>query len=157
MNFVTRLEWSGAARGPTLSPAFSRDLEVSFGNLDVPLSAAPDFRGDGSRVNPEQLFVAAISSCQALTYLYLAARSGIAVVAYSDAAEGELQIVDGKMRMARVTLRPRIVIDQAASLDRARELVAKAHAGCFIANSVATAVTIEPLISAERVSQEVAS
>jgi organic hydroperoxide reductase OsmC/OhrA len=52
--------------------------------------------------------------------------------------------VDGKIRMSRVTLRPHIVLEPGASETRARELVAKAHEGCFIANSVATPVEIAP-------------
>jgi hypothetical protein len=52
--------------------------------------------------------VASLSSCQALTYLFLAAKNGVAVVGYTDDAEGRLGIVDGKIRMSRVMLRPRI-------------------------------------------------
>jgi hypothetical protein len=52
--------------------------------------------------------------------------------------------VDGKIRMSRVTLRPHIVLELGVNEARARELVAKAHEGCFIANSVSTPVDIEP-------------
>jgi organic hydroperoxide reductase OsmC/OhrA len=95
-------------------------------------------------VNPEQLFVAALSACQALTYLFLAAKNRIPVVGYGDDAEGRLALVDGRMAMARVTLRPRIMLEPGANETRARELVAKAHEGCFIANSVATPIDIAP-------------
>ena len=54
------------------------------------MSAAPAYKGDGSRANPELLLVSALSSCQALTYLFLAARAGVAVTAYTDDAEGHL-------------------------------------------------------------------
>lgn len=159
MKFITRLIWSGAAQGPTRDTAnFSRDLDLSFGDRGLAMSAAPEFRGDPSRANPEQLFIAAISSCHALTYLFLAARHGIAVRAYADDAEGELEMVDGRMRMTRVTLRPRIVLEPGASEARARELVEKAHHGCFIANSITTAVTLAPLISSQPpMTEEVAS
>jgi organic hydroperoxide reductase OsmC/OhrA len=145
--FEAHLVWSGAAQGPTRDAAtFSRDLDVSFDPLTLAVSAAPGFRGDASRANPEQLFVAAVSSCQALTYLFLAARKGVAVVAYEDVAEGILESVDGTLRMSRVTLRPRIVLEAGADVQQARDLVDKAHRGCFIANSVSTAVDIEPRI-----------
>jgi organic hydroperoxide reductase OsmC/OhrA len=145
--FEAHLVWSGAAQGPTRDAAtFSRDMDVSFDPITVPMSAAPGYRGDVSRVNPEQLFVASVSSCQALTYLFLAARTGLAVVAYEDVAEGTLEFVDGAMRMTRVILRPRIVLEAGADDRVARELVEKAHRGCFIANSVSTAVDIEPRI-----------
>jgi organic hydroperoxide reductase OsmC/OhrA len=108
------------------------------------MSSAPGYRGDPSRVNPEQLFVASLSACQALTYLFLAAKNQLAVTGYTDDAEGRLAVVDGRFRMSRVTLRPRITLEAGADEARARALVAKAHEGCFIANSVATPVDIEP-------------
>jgi organic hydroperoxide reductase OsmC/OhrA len=115
------------------------------------MSSAPGYRGDPSRANPEQLFVASLSACQALTYLFLAARNGIRVVGYTDDAEGHLGIVAGKVRMSRVTLRPRIMLDTGADESRARELVAKAHDGCFIGNSVSTPVEIVPTFASRDV------
>lgn len=148
MTFVTRLLWSGAVTGPTTDPeTFSRDLQVTFADHTLPVSAASEYHGDATRANPEQLFVGAISACQALTYLFLAARKGVHVISYSDDADGHLEMSDGKLRMTRVTLRPRIVLAEQASEARARELVPRAHAGCFIANSVTTDVRIEPRIS----------
>ena len=143
--FVSRLEWSGAAKGATLDPAtYSRDLDVTIGPIAVPMSAAPGFRGDAARANPEQLFVASLSACQALTYLFLAAKHGVAVTEYSDEAEGRLGLADGRMRVSRVLLRPRIVLADAASEATARDLIDKAHADCFIANSTTTPIDIEP-------------
>lgn len=142
--FTSHLDWSGAAKGPARDPkTFSRDLEVSLDAITLPMSAAPAYRGDASRANPEQLLVASLSACQALTYLYHAARNGIAVVGYRDDAEGHLAPVEGKMRMARVTLRPRITLQAGADTEKARQLVGKAHQDCFIANSVSTRVEIE--------------
>jgi peroxiredoxin-like protein len=121
-------------------------MDVSFGAIGLPMSAAPEYHGDRDRANPEQLFVAALSSCHALTYLAVAARAGIEVVSYTDAAEGLLEAVDGRMRMTRVTLRPHVVIARDADLQRAHDLVARAHAGCVISNSVTAVVDIEPVI-----------
>jgi organic hydroperoxide reductase OsmC/OhrA len=73
---------------------------VSIGPITLEMSSAPGFRGDASRANPEQLFVASLSACQALTYLFLAARNGIVVVGYADEAEGWLERADGPMRMS---------------------------------------------------------
>lgn len=143
--FNCHLEWSGAANGATRDPAtFSRNLDVSVNAMTLPMSSAPSYRGDPSRVNPEQLFVVSLSACQALTYLFLAAKNGIGVVGYTDDAEGRLGLVEGKLRMSRVTLRPRITLEPGANETRARELVGKAHDGCFIANSVSTTVEIAP-------------
>src|SRR5689334_6811068 len=126
--FTSHLEWSGAAHGGTRDPAtFSRDLDVTIGPLPVPMSSAPGFRGDASRVNPEQLFVASLSACQALTYLFLAAKHGIDVTGYADDAEGRLGLADGRMRVSRVVLRPRITLAAGADAAKARELIDKAH------------------------------
>lgn len=150
--FTCHLDWTGAAAGPTLDAArFSRDLTVSFeagvnGAAPPPIamSAAPGFKGDGSRLNPEVLLVSSLSSCQALTYLFLAARAGVAVTAYRDDAEGHLGIVDGRMRVSRVTLRPEVTLAPDADQARAEALIEKAHEQCFISSSVTTRVTIEP-------------
>jgi organic hydroperoxide reductase OsmC/OhrA len=150
--FFSHLEWTGAAQGPTRDPTtFSRDLHLSVAGMTCPMSSAPGYRGDPSRANPEQLFVASLSACQALTYLFLAARNGIRVVGYTDDAEGHLGIVAGKVRMSRVTLRPRIMLDTGADESRARELVAKAHDSCFIGNSVSTPVEIAPTFASRDV------
>jgi organic hydroperoxide reductase OsmC/OhrA len=143
--FTTHLEWTGAAKGPTRNPAtFSRELSLNLEAMTLPMSSAPGYRGDPTRGNPEQLFVASLSACQTLTYLFLAAKNGVAVAGYTDDAEGSLGVVDGKVRMWRVILRPQITLETGANETRARELVAKAHDNCFIANSVSTPVEIVP-------------
>jgi len=149
--FISHLEWSGASKGPTRDPAtFSRDLTVVVHTVTVPMSAAPAYRGDPARVNPEQLFIASLSACQALTYLFLAARHGVAVTAYTDDAEGRLGLLDGTMRMVKVTLRPHIALEAGADEAAARALIEKAHRECFIANSVSTPVAIEPTFERAR-------
>jgi organic hydroperoxide reductase OsmC/OhrA len=142
--FVSHLEWTGAGKGPTLDTAFSRDLNVTLGATALPMSSAPGFQGDASRVNPEQLFVASLSACHALTYLFLAARNGVAVTNYADDAEGWLEMTGGKLTMSRVRLRPRITLADGTDEVKARELTAKAHRNCFIANSVTTHVEVDP-------------
>ena len=144
--FLSHLEWSGAAKGATLDTAtFSRDLDVTMAGSRLAMSSAPGFRGDATRLNPEQLFVASLSSCQALTYLFLAAKHGVAVTGYTDDAEGRLGLADGRMRVSRVVLRPRIRLADGSSESTARELIERAHADCFIANSTSTPVHIEPI------------
>lgn len=144
--FKAHLAWSGAGKGPTADPGtFSRDLEVSFeGGPTISMSSAPGYKGDPSRLNPEQLLVAALSACQALTYLFLAARSGVRVVAYADEAEGRLALVEGRIRMSAITLRPAVTLDAGADEAKARQLVDKAHEQCFISNSITSKVVIEP-------------
>lgn len=143
--FTTQLDWTGAAQGAMRDAAtFSRNLELAASGMALPLSSAPGFKGDPARLNPEVLFVGALSACQALTYLFLAARKQVVVLSYVDAADGVLEVVDGKTRMSRVTLRPRITLEAGSDEATARALVSRAHDGCFIANSVTSRVAIEP-------------
>ena len=118
------------------------------GRPTLDLSGAPQYRGDPSRLSPEDLFVAALSSCQMLSYLALAGRAGVTVLAYDDHAIGTLSIADKKMRMTEVVLHPRITLAGGADAAKALALVDTAHENCFIANSVACAVRIEPAIVA---------
>jgi organic hydroperoxide reductase OsmC/OhrA len=145
--FVSHLDWSGAATGDTRSlQTLNRDLDVTIDGFTVPMSAAPDFGGSSARVNPEQMYVASLSACQALTFLFLAARAHLLVTGYSDDAIGELAMVDGKLRMASVKLRPHITLGPDQNLDKAHTLVEQAHRQCFIGNSVSAKVEIEPAI-----------
>lgn len=125
---------------------YDRSHRWRIAGHEIPASAAPEFRGDATRVNPEEAFVAALSSCHMLTFLAIAARKGLIVDSYEDEAEGVLEKEGGRLWMTRVVLRPRIAFG--GGLPPSPEVVAHlheaSHAGCFIANSVKTVVTIEP-------------
>ncbi|HLK11436.1 MAG TPA: OsmC family protein [Candidatus Binatia bacterium] len=143
--FEGTLSWQAGAEG---AAAFNHRV-VFAGRPPLEVSAAPQYRGDPSRLNPEELLVAALASCQLLTYLALAGRAGVHVRAYEDHPVGTLAIAERKMRITEVLLRPRITLAAGADEARARALVEQAHAGCFVANSVACAVRIEPTIAQE--------
>ena len=96
------------------------------------MSSAPG-SVNAMRPNPEQLYVAALSACQALTYLFLAARGGVAVTGYSDDAVGELATVDGAFRMATVKLRPHITLEPGADAGQAQVLVERATSDASLA------------------------
>lgn len=140
------LEWVRNADAPFDYEHYSRDHRVSMQTgLVFPASAASDYRGNPSMTNPEELLVAALSSCHMLTFLAVAAKKGFTVERYEDDAVGVLERPQGApMHLARCTLRPRIVFGgsapDAATLHSLHE---QAHRGCFIANSVKTVVTIE--------------
>ena len=115
--------------------------------IRVNASSAPDFLGSADRVNPEEAFIAALSSCHMLTFLALAARKRLVVDHYEDAAVGILEKnTDGKFSVTRVTLRPKVRFSNGFVLTRQEmhELHQKAHTHCFIANSIRTEVSIEP-------------
>ena len=142
------LRWTGAAHGATTSyQAYSRDYAIEIdGKPELQGSADSDFRGDALRYNPEDLLVAALSACHLLSYLAECALAGVAVVGYEDDARGEMTNIDGVMRFREVVLRPKVAIADAARLEEARALHGKAHAGCFIANSVNFPVRHEAVV-----------
>lgn len=125
---------------------YDRGHEVAFGSgTTIAASAAPDFHGDPTRVNPEEALVGAQSSCHMLTFLAIAARKKLVVDRYDDEAEGELaKNADGKLAMTRVVLRPRVVFATAVDGETLARLHASAHAACIIAQSVRSEVVIEP-------------
>lgn len=114
--------------------------------LGLPLRPSPAFRGDDARLNPEQLLVLAASSCQLLSFLAVAARARVDVVAYHDDALGEMPEDNRPIRITRITLRPRITVRGDVTDDRVRHLMEVAHQHCFIANSLTTDIVIEPEI-----------
>jgi organic hydroperoxide reductase OsmC/OhrA len=111
------------------------------------LSADPAFRGDPTRLNPEQLVVLAAASCQLLSFLAVAARARVDVVGYDDDATGEMPEDDPPVRLTRIVLRPHITVSGAVREDCVRHLVEVAHRECYIANSLRTDIVVEPAIT----------
>jgi organic hydroperoxide reductase OsmC/OhrA len=135
-SFHASLSWKKGGTGLTLG-----NHRVEFeGRPALEVSAAPQYRGDPTKLNPEELFLASLASCQMLTYLGLANRAGVDVLAYEDRADATLAIADRKMRITEVVLRPRITIAASSDPAQARALVEAAHGGCFVANSVGCTV-----------------
>ena len=135
---------------------YSRRHELRFdGGAVVAGSSSPhavrEPFSDPAAVDPEEAFVAALSSCHLLWFLDLACRAGWVVDDYRDAAVGVLgPRADGKLVMTRVTLRPAVSFagerrPQASEIERLHHA---AHAECFIANSVTTEVRCEPVLPA---------
>ena len=125
---------------------YSRTHTITYaGGITVKASAAPNYKGDPSLVNPEEAFVASLSSCHMLTFLALAAKAGFAVAAYEDEAVGTMIKAENNVRwISEVTLRPKITFagPDRPDPERLRQLHDSAHHHCFIANSVKTAITV---------------
>jgi organic hydroperoxide reductase OsmC/OhrA len=147
--FAARLRWTGAGHGATTSyKTYSRDYVIEAdGKPRLEGSADTHFLGDGTRYNPEDLLVASLSACHLLSYLAECARAGIAITAYEDDARGEMTSIDGVMRFREVMLRPRVAVADSARVDEAMALHERAHAQCFIANSVNFPVRHEAVVT----------
>ena len=100
-------------------------------------------------VDPEEAFVASLSSCHMLWFLSIAAKRNFVVESYRDDAEAVMEKnVDGKLAITVVTLRPKAVFDgnRMPSEQDIHELHHKAHEECFIASSVRSDVRCLPVI-----------
>ena len=128
---------------------YNRAHEVTFKNgaIIVPGSAAPGFKGDAERVDPEEAFVGSLSACHLLTFLAICARKRLVVESYEDDAVGIMEKnAQGKLWVSRVTLRPRVRFAAGTNVEAAvlADIHHKTHGECFIANSVKTNVSVEP-------------
>lgn len=151
---VARIAWEHD--GPPDVAAFrrgrySRAHSWQFdGGLSVSASSSPDVIpvpwSTPEAIDPEEAFVAAIASCHMMSFLYCAGRAGYALASYTDEAVGTLgRTAEGRRWIERVVLQPRIVWADGhePSAAEVAALHDAAHAECFIANSVATAITVE--------------
>ena len=137
-----------------LGKRYSRAHTWTFdGGAVVPASSSPHVvpvpMSDAAAVDPEEAFVASLSSCHMLWFLDIASRAGYAVDSYEDAAEGRMgRNAVGKLVVDLVTLRPRARFAGARVPDAARlaALHHEAHEECFLANSVRCEIRCEPIV-----------
>jgi organic hydroperoxide reductase OsmC/OhrA len=126
--------------------AYSRDHTLSFGgDTTLCASASPDYHGNPDCVNPEQTFIASLSSCHMLTFLALASKKGFVVRRYADESYGVLgRNAERKPAVVEVRLNPVARFDPQAAPDQEQfdTLHDRAHANCFIANSIAQCVKV---------------
>ena len=152
-HYRSQLIWDGNRGNGTATYAeYGREYRVVIdGKPDLHGTADAAFRGDAAKHNPEDLFLAAISSCHMLSYLALCARAGIRVVAYEDAATGTMKEDGaGGGRFTEVVLHPRVTIAGAEHRERAEKLHERAHETCFIANSCSVPIHHQATIEVER-------
>lgn len=150
-NVVT--EWRREAGAAFLDNRYSRAHRWLFdGGIEVPASSSPQVvpvpLSVEAAVDPEEAFVASLSSCHMLWFLSLAAQMGFIVESYRDEAVGVLaKDSAGKLAMTRVTLHPEVRFNGAAQPDQEQlqALHHTAHDKCFIANSVKTELRCEPV------------
>jgi organic hydroperoxide reductase OsmC/OhrA len=147
--YVSATVWTGnRGTGTSGYKEYGREHDLVVpGKPVIAGSSDPAFRGDAARHNPEDLVVASLSACHMLWYLHLCAAEGIVVVDYRDAAEATMEEGGGRPgRFIDAVLRPEVAI---AKGDRARALALheRAHAECFVANSVNFPVRCEPTVT----------
>ncbi len=141
--YPVTLTWTGN----TLDGTYNRNATVSTaGKHPLAVSSAPEYAGDASRWNPEDLLGSALATCHMLTFLALCAKAKVEVLAYEDHAEAVLDTVDKVTRITQVHLRPVIRVTRGTSMAKVVELFEKAHKYCFVANSVTCEAVLAPRI-----------
>ncbi|MFG1489332.1 OsmC family protein [Oceanospirillum sp. HFRX-1_2] len=139
-----QLNWKRKAH-PEDNATFCRNHTLTLnGSQLINASSAASFMGDDQCADPEQMLVAAVSSCHMLTFLAIADIKGFKVESYQDDAVGFLTKAERGKVVSRIELKPTIVFGgdkqpTEAELDRLHE---GAHKNCFIANSIKAEVEV---------------
>lgn len=127
---------------------YDRTHTVTFeGGITCKASSAKEFLGKAELANPEEMLGAALGSCHMLTFLAVAAKSRITVNAYEDNVVAVLdKNANGKLSVTKIVLRPKATFAAETPVTREKlvELHEKAHRNCFIANSLACEMVMEP-------------
>jgi len=151
-HYKIEVTWTGnTGTGTKEYRGYERSHTISApGKPIIAGSSDPTFRGDASRYNPEELLVAALSTCHMLSYLHVCVVAGIVVVDYKDQATGTMvETKDGGGHFTEVTLHPVVTITDPSRIDEANALHHKAGKLCFIAASCNFPVLHQPVCVAQ--------
>ena len=149
--YTAQVVWERGSQ-PFVDNRYSRRHVIRFdGGVEIAGSSSPHSvrvpYSDPHAVDPEEAFVASVSSCHMLWFLSIAAGRKFRVDRYADAAEGVMEKnAAGKLAITVVTLRPdvRFSGDRLPTQDEIHAMHHEAHDECFIANSVRSEIRVEP-------------
>ncbi len=151
-HYQVDVEWMGnRGTGTDGYRNYGREHVIRIdGKPDIMGSSDPAFRGDATKHNPEEMLVAALSTCHMLAYLHVATLAGVVVTAYTDAAEGTMATQGKGGHFTEVVLRPVVTISSGSDPAKAQAAHDDAHHACFIAASVNFPVRCEPRVVVEK-------
>jgi len=139
--YESEIEWSREKEGAAKAP----QLPV------IPVGAPPEFKGRAGNWTPEHLLVASVNTCLMLTLLAIAENSKINLVSYTATANGKLEKVQGAgYQITEILVKPKVVVASDEDLRRMPRILEKAKEGCFISNSIKSAVKLEPEVSRQK-------
>jgi organic hydroperoxide reductase OsmC/OhrA len=150
--YTAQLVWERGTQD-FLSQKYSRRHRIRFdGGAEILASSSPAVvpvpASDPAGIDPEEAFVASLSSCHMLWFLFVAGKRGFVVDRYEDNPTGVLERnAERRWAISVVTLHPMIAFaaDKQPSASELEQMHQKAHEECYIANSVKTDVRIEPV------------
>lgn len=149
--YVAQVSWSRQTDENFVDNCYSRAHKWSFdGGVTIPASSSPHIVplpfSVETHVDPEEAFVASLSSCHMLFFLSIAAKRSFVVEHYNDEAVGRMETdARGRMSMTTVILRPQVLFvgEKQPTLEELEHMHHQSHQQCFIANSVKTNVVTE--------------
>lgn len=153
-NYSAKVVWEKSATEKFTDNQYSRGHSWSFdGGLKIAASSSPQVVplpfSVAENVDPEEAFVASLSSCHMLFFLSTAAKRGYIVESYTDNAEGLMaKGSDNRISMTKVTLKVEVLFsgDKQPNLQQLEKMHHLSHQQCFIANSVKTQVLTEVVL-----------
>lgn len=132
-------------RGSTAAASYPHRSEAeAAGKPALTTGVSPDHGGTGEDWDPEDLYGAALSTCFLYTFLALAKKARLDVVAYDDTVTLHLVTEERRTRIDRVVLAPVVTLAAGSNLDKAATMFHKAHKYCVIANSTAATLELDP-------------
>jgi peroxiredoxin-like protein len=138
-SYTVNLKWVSDRKGEISSPQLSQTIEVA---------TPPEFpKGMESIWSPEHLLTAAVNSCYMTTFLSIAENSKLEFISFDCAATGKLELVEGKLLMTEIALKPVLLLSNESDKDRAERILQKSEAACLISNSIKSKVTLETTIT----------
>ncbi|QIM18598.1 OsmC family protein [Leucobacter coleopterorum] len=143
-NYETQLRWSGSTGSGYRG--YDRNHELVVAGNTLRASADPAFLGDPALPNPEQLLLAAASSCQMLSFLALAALAKLDVVHYEDNARAVMPETGVSTQITEIDLNIKVTVKSADEQEVLR-LMESAHEQCFIANTLKATVNIHTTVA----------
>lgn len=144
--YLTRLRWDGSTGDGIRSYSRHHTVAAPPALTALDLSADAAFRGDAGRLNPEQLVVAAASSCQMLSFLGAAARAGVDVHGYEDEATSRLELSGPAPRLGPVRIAVTVRVADGTDPEVVRALADQAHRECYVANSLSVPVEVRTTV-----------
>ena len=137
-HYTSIINWTGnTGSGTSGYKEYERSHTIQVdGKPIIEASSDPGFRGDSTKHNPEELFLASLSSCHMLWFLHLCSVHNVIVTDYMDNATGIMsEEKDGSGRFTEVTLHPAVTVTEERMISKLDSIHAQAHKKCFIANS----------------------
>jgi peroxiredoxin-like protein len=136
------INWENSRKGIICSPELNK-----LNGICIEVATPPEFpKGIAGIWSPEHLFVAAVSGCLMTTFLAIAENSTLDFISFSCGSKGKLEMVDGKLIMSEIHLKPKVVIHNEAHRDKAIRIIKKAEDACLITRSIKSKIKMEIII-----------